>query len=309
MTTAAPPAPHLLGLDGLPAEDILSIIDRADELLGVANGTKPPMTTLAGKVVVNLFLEDSTRTRSSFHLAAFRLGAHPLDFTAHASSMAKGETPLDTALTIEAMGVDAMVVRAKDAGVPIQFSRALECPIINAGDGRHEHPTQGLLDIMVMRRHLGDLAGKHVAIVGDIGASRVARSNLFGLTTLGATVHLVGPPELLPVEFAELANSPGAVELHHELDSLLPGIDAIMMLRIQFERGSTIGADYRDQFALTLERARKLPGHAIVMHPGPMNRGTEIDTDVADDPERSVILEQVEAGVAVRMAVLLRAMQ
>jgi aspartate carbamoyltransferase catalytic subunit len=159
---------------------------------------------------------------------------------------------------------------------------------------------------MVMRRHLGDLAGKHIAIVGDINASRVARSNLFGLTTLGAHVHLVGPPEMVPREFSELANAPGTVELHDELDSLIPGVDAIMMLRVQFERGSSIGSDFRDRFALTLDRSRRLADGAIIMHPGPMNRGIEIDTDVADDPERSVILDQVEAGVAVRMAVLLK---
>ena len=308
MSTAIEADRHLLGLDGLPADEILAIVDRAESLRDVARGRKPALTKLAGKTVVNLFLEDSTRTRNSFHLAAVRCGAYALDFTTAGSSMAKGETPLDTALTLEALGIHAMVVRAKDAGVPVQFSRVLKCPIVNAGDGRHEHPTQGLLDIMVMRRHLGDLTGKHIAIVGDIGASRVARSNLFGLTTLGAAVHLVGPPELVPPEFAELASAPGSVELHHELDPLLPEVDAIMMLRVQFERGSTIGDDYRSKFALTLERARKLAAGAIIMHPGPLNRGIEIDSDVANDPERSVILEQVEAGVAVRMAVLLRAM-
>jgi len=307
-TTAAPPMRHLLGLDGMTADEMLALIDKAETLREIACGAKPPLDVLHGKVVVNLFLEDSTRTRFSFHLAAHRLGAHTLDFTAGGSSMAKGETPMDTAKTIEAMGIHAMIVRAKDAGVPAQFARALACPIINAGDGRHEHPTQGLLDIMVMRRHLGDLAGKHIAIVGDIGASRVARSNLFGLTTLGATVHLVGPPQLLPNDFAALANPPGRVELLHALDDLLPTLDAIMMLRVQFERGSTIGEDFRSAFALTLDRARSLPPHAIIMHPGPMNRGIEIDTDVADDPDRSVILEQVEAGVAIRMAALLRAM-
>jgi len=307
MTTTAPPAPHMLGLDGLPADEILAIIDHAESLRDVAHGDKPPLSALAGKVIVNLFFEDSTRTRNSFHLAAHRLGAHPLDVVSAGSSMAKGETPIDTALTIEAMGIHALVVRSKDAGVPTQFTRALKCPIINAGDGKHEHPTQGLLDILVMRRHLGELAGKRIAIVGDIGASRVARSNLFGLTTLGAHVHLVGPAEMVPKDFAALANAPGTVELHHELDSLLPKVDAIMMLRVQFERGTTIGSDYRDHFALTLERSRKLADGAIIMHPGPMNRGIEIDTDVADDPDRSVILEQVEAGVAIRMAVLLRA--
>ncbi len=307
MTTATATQRHLLGLDGLSADDILSIIDHAESLRDIARGRQPALTALQGKTVVNLFLEDSTRTRNSFHLAAMRCGAYALDFTTAGSSIAKGESPLDTALTIEAMGIHAMVVRAKDAGVPTQFSRVLKCPIINGGDGRHEHPTQGLLDIMVMRRHLGDLAGKHIAIVGDIAASRVARSNIFGLTTLGATVHLVGPTEMVPKEFAELANDPGSIELHHELDDLIPALDAIMMLRVQFERGSTIGDDFRKRFALTLDRARRLPEGAIVMHPGPMNRGIEIDSDVADDPERSVILEQVEAGVPVRMAVLLRA--
>lgn len=306
MTTAAPPLRHMLGLDGVPAVEILALCDRAEALRDVARGDKPLLNALTGKVVVNLFMEDSTRTRNSFHLAAHRLGAHPLDFVSSGSSMAKGETPLDTALTIEAMGIHAMVVRSKDAGVPTQFSRTLKCPIINAGDGRHEHPTQGLLDITVMRRHLGELDGKHIAIVGDIGASRVARSNLFGLSTLGAHVHLVGPPELVPAEFSELANAPGTVELHHELDELIPTLDVCMMLRVQFERGSTISSDYRNKFALTVERAKRLRDDALIMHPGPMNRGIEIDSDVADDPERSKILEQVEAGVAIRMAILLK---
>ena len=213
---------------------------------------------------------------------------------------------MDTALTVEAMGVDAIVLRAKPSGAPHLVARAVRIPVINAGDGRHEHPTQGLLDLLTMRRHLGELEGKTIAIVGDIANSRVARSNVHGLTTLGAQVHLIGPPSLAPASFEKIVAGPGRVIVSHDLDAVLDDVDAIMMLRVQFERQGVggISDDYRRLYGLSAQRAARLRPEAIIMHPGPMNRGLEIDGEVADDPERSVIREQVTNGVAVRMAVL-----
>ena len=215
---------------------------------------------------------------------------------------------LDTALTIEAMGVDALVVRSRDAGAPALIADAVECSVINAGDGRHEHPTQGLIDLLTLRQRWADFSERRVAIVGDIAASRVARSNLHGLTTLGADVLLVGPPSLAPSSFEQIADGPGRVIVGHDLDAILHQVDAIMMLRVQFERHSlgAIADDYRAQYGLTQERFGRLRADAVVLHPGPMNRGLEIDAEVADDPLRSLILRQVANGVAVRMAVLTR---
>jgi aspartate carbamoyltransferase catalytic subunit len=302
----------LLGLDGLPADQLLSLLDQAEQFLPVAFREKPPLDLLAGGLVANLFFEDSTRTRCSFTVAALRLGADTVDLTGSGSSLSKGETLLDTALNVEAMGVDALVVRSPASGSPAMIARAVNIPVINAGDGRHEHPTQALLDIFTLRRRWeGEISGKTVAIVGDIGHSRVARSNAFGLTTLGADVVLVGPPALVPESLEAIGLGPGRVAVSHDLDSVLGDVDAVMMLRIQLERQANGGAippdDYRSCYGLTVDRARRLRPEVPVMHPGPMNRGVEIDSEVADDKARSVILRQVTQGVALRMAVLDRA--
>jgi aspartate carbamoyltransferase catalytic subunit len=304
MTTAAARRRDLLGLDGLSPDEITGLLDVAEGFAAAARGEAPIEPILRGRIVANLFFEDSTRTRGSFSVAAHRLGAYPLEIAGAGSSVSKGETILDTALTIDAMGVDAIVMRAKPSGAPRMVAQAVSCPVVNAGDGNHEHPTQGLIDALVLRRHLGDLAGKTIALVGDINNSRVARSNLHGLTTLGADVLLVGPPTLVSRDFEQVAGGPGTVTIQHDFTEAIARADAIMMLRVQFERGSDIPPDYRDHYALTVERARTLRDGVIVLHPGPMNRGLEIDSEVADDPDRSVILEQVAAGVAVRMAVL-----
>jgi aspartate carbamoyltransferase catalytic subunit len=285
-------------------------LDQAEGWLDVAVGNAPSLNLLAGKMIANLFFEDSTRTRCSFTLAARRLGAETLDLTSTGSSVAKGETIVDTALNIQAMGVHGFVVRVSASGGVQMIADAVNVPVINAGDGKHEHPTQGLLDLLTIRQRLKRIEGRTIAIVGDIANSRVARSNIHGLTTMGANVVLVGPPTLVPHTFEKITdpNSPGKVRVHHDLDDVLPEVDAIMMLRVQFERAGggppLISGDYRQLYGLTAERAARLPDHAIVLHPGPMNRGLEIDSEVADDPERSVILQQVSNGVAVRMAVL-----
>ncbi|MHC4825921.1 MAG: aspartate carbamoyltransferase catalytic subunit [Planctomycetota bacterium] len=299
----------LLGLDGLPADQVLSLLDQAEQFLPVAFRSEPPLDLLAGGLVANLFFEDSTRTRCSFTVAAKRLGADTVDLTGSGSSLSKGETLLDTALNVEAMGVDAIVVRSPASGSPAMVARAVQVPVINAGDGQHEHPTQALLDIFTLRRRWGDVAGRTVAIVGDIGHSRVARSNAFGLTTLGADVVLVGPPSLVPRSLEEISSGPGRVTVSHDLDEVLGDVDAVMMLRVQLERqaGDGIPEDYRACYGLTVDRAVRLRPEVPVMHPGPMNRGVEIDSEVADDQARSVILRQVTQGVALRMAVLERA--
>ena len=303
----------LLGLDGMPADELRTLLDEAEGFVEAAERGESS-ALLAGRLVANLFFEDSTRTRCSFTVAAARLGASTIDLTGSGSSLSKGESLLDTALNVEAMGVDAMVVRSGRSGTPHLIARSVGCPVINAGDGRHEHPTQGLLDILTLRRRWGLLAGRTVVIVGDIANSRVARSNVHGLTTLGADVLLVGPPTLVPPSFTQIAAGPGTVTVSHDLDEALPRADAVMMLRIQLERhddGGTgsIPSDYRRLYGMTVDRAAGLNAEVPVMHPGPMNRGVEIDSEVADDPDRSVIMQQVTHGVAVRMAVLTRAIQ
>ena len=301
----------LLGLDGVPAEVLNSLLDSAESFLAAVRGETPPSTELAGRIVANLFFEDSTRTRVSFTVAAQRLGARSLDLTGAGSSLSKGETLIDTALNVEAMGVDVLVIRSRASGSPAMVSRAVRCPVVNAGDGRHEHPTQALLDMLTLRRRWGDIEGKTVAIVGDIANSRVARSNVFGLTTLGANVLLVGPPALVPPNFAHIASGPGRVSVSHDLDAVLGQVDAVMLLRIQRERqdGGEIPDDHRSRYGLTVQRAQQLAPGVPVMHPGPMNRGVEIDSQVADDPNHSVIFQQVSNGVAVRMAVLARCLE
>ncbi|MFO0782910.1 MAG: aspartate carbamoyltransferase catalytic subunit [Phycisphaerales bacterium] len=299
-------AQHLLKLEGLSAQELTALLDAAEALLPVAQRTQPPRRTLEGRLVAHLFFEDSTRTRLSFETAVARLGGRSITLTENGSSTSKGETFLDTALNVEALGVDAIVVRTSLSGGAELLATQLGCTVLNAGDGRHEHPTQGLLDCLTIRRALGKLAGLKVAIVGDIANSRVARSALHALTTLGAEVRLVGPPTLVPGSFQHVAKYPDRVVISHGLDSQLDDLDAIMMLRIQLERqaGSAIASDYRTQYGLTHERAKRLPEHCVVLHPGPVNRGVEVDDDVADDARRSQILRQVTHGVAVRMAVL-----
>ncbi len=294
---------HLLALDGMSGGQITSLLDRAERYLPIVGREQPPIDVLGRRIIANMFLEDSTRTRGSFTVAAQRLGAQTVELTGKGSSISKGESLLDTAWTIESFGVDAIVMRTSAAGGAALVAANVNVPVINAGDGRHEHPTQGLLDLLTMRQRLGDLRGRRVAIVGDIANSRVARSNVHGLTALGAEVVLIGPPTLAPQSLAGLSPADN-ITVSHDLDEQLAALDVIMMLRVQFERGAGISSDYHELYGLTATRTQRLPEHAIVMHPGPMNRGLEIDAAVADDPQRSAIRQQVANGVAVRMAVL-----
>jgi aspartate carbamoyltransferase catalytic subunit len=303
---------HLVSVSDLSYDDAVLVLDTAEELARLADRPVKKLPTLRGRTVVNLFFEDSTRTRISFEAAAKRLSADVITFSAKGSSVSKGESLKDTALTLEAMGADAVVVRHHASGAPHRLAHSgwINGVVVNAGDGTHEHPTQALLDAFTLRRHLaggvGDLAGKNVTIVGDVLHSRVARSNVLLLHLLGADVTLVAPPTLLPVG---VETWPCAVT--YDLDQALPKTDAVMMLRVQRERmdpGAGGGffpsaAEYARRYGLDATRAATMPDHAIVMHPGPMNRGMEISADVADGT-RSVIVEQVGNGVSVRMAVL-----
>ena len=299
--------PHLLSAADLDHDDALRVLDTAEELARVSERSVRKLPTLRGRTVVNLFFEDSTRTRISFEAAAKRLSADVINFTAKGSSVSKGESLKDTALTLEAMGADAVVVRHFASGAPHRLATAgwTRCSVVNAGDGTHEHPTQALLDAFTLRRRLGEIAGRRVAIVGDVLHSRVARSNVLLLHTLGAEVTLVAPPTLLPVgvEAWPCATS-------YDLDAVLPKCDAVMMLRVQRERMAREGGgffpsarEYSRRYGLDARRMAALPEHAVVMHPGPMNRGMEIAAEVADS-RRSTIVEQVANGVSVRMAVL-----
>jgi aspartate carbamoyltransferase catalytic subunit len=290
---------HLLGIEETSASDINALLARAALFASQAS----PEKILRGRLVATLFFEASTRTRTSFELAAQRLGAEVLSFTASTSSTSKGETLSDTAKTIDAMGPDIVIVRHASAGVPWFLAGQIKARIVNAGDGAHEHPTQALLDAYVLGKHLKDLRQKKIVIVGDILHSRVARSNLFLLDKLGAEVHLVGPASLCPATFTAL----GAKAVHHKLEDALPGAHAVMALRLQRERMgrllvSSVG-EYFARYALTEAKLSQYAPKAIVMHPGPMNRGVEIDATLADSP-RSVVLAQVSAGVLIRMAVL-----
>ena len=294
---------HLLTLEELSAADLTGLLDAAAGYLGVGRAS-PKLNTLAGKVVANLFFENSTRTKISFSLACRRLGAETLDFSPSGSSTAKGESFIDTAKNIEAMGIDAVVVRHSSAGAPKLLTQHLSprVSVINAGDGAHEHPTQGLLDIFTIRQRLGAVAGLTVALVGDIAHSRVARSNIHGLVKLGATVIVCGPTTLVPREIATLG-----VEIAHDLDAVLPRCDVINLLRVQFERQRTglfpSVREYAHLFGMNGDRlALSKPG-MLILAPGPINRGVELTPEVADGPN-SVILDQVTNGVAVRMAVL-----
>jgi len=294
---------HLLSMDQLGADDITLILDTADSLKQVTDRPIKKLPTLRGRTVCNLFYEASTRTRISFELAAKRLSADVINFSADArSSVAKGESLKDTAWTIEAMGVDAIVVRHPSSGAPHQLANWVKASVINAGDGAHEHPTQALLDLYSMREHFKDLDGVHVAIVGDVVHSRVARSNVKGLVTMGAKVTLVGPPTLIPRD----AHAWGA-DTSFSLDEVIGDVDVCYLLRVQKERQSEqLFPSLREYAAIWgLDRARvaKMRPEALVMHPGPMNRGVEIATDVAELP-RSIILDQVRNGLAIRMSLL-----
>jgi aspartate carbamoyltransferase catalytic subunit len=293
---------HLLGLEDLSADEINFVLDTAASFKEVSTRSVKKVPALRGRVLVNAFFEDSTRTRTSFSLAAQRLSADVIDFSEKTSSTSKGETLVDTARTIEAMGVDIMVIRHKAAGAAQLVARSVKCSVINAGDGAHEHPTQGLLDLYTMRERFGRIAGLKVAIVGDIANSRVARSNLWGLTKMGAEVILVGPPTLLPRTFEKLG-----ARVTHDFDGVIGEVDVVNMLRVQFERIKSSQfptvREFTGLFGLTSERFRRCKKDVFVMHPGPMNRGIEISSDIADGPQ-SGILTQVTNGLAVRMAVL-----
>lgn len=297
---------HLLSSEDLQRDDIITLLDTAARMGELAGAKKLP--TLRGFTVVNLFFEDSTRTRISFEAAAKRLSADVINFAAKGSSVSKGESLKDTALTLQAMGADAIVIRHPSSGAAYRLAHAgwISGAVINAGDGTHQHPTQALLDAFTLRNHFGeiggDLLGKRIAIVGDILHSRVARSNVFLLSTLGAHVKVVAPPTLLPIGIETWP-----CEVSYTLDEVLSDLDAIMMLRIQSERMTDSffpsELEYSKRYGLDAERLSLLPRHAIVMHPGPMNRGLEISAAVADS-KQSVIVEQVSNGVLIRMAVL-----
>ncbi len=293
---------HLLGLRELSAEEITYILDTAEGFEQISTRAVKKAPALRGKVVVNLFFEDSTRTRNSFALAASRLSADIIEFTERTSSVSKGETLLDTARNLEAMGIDIVVIRHSAAGAAKFLSKSINACVINAGDGYCEHPTQGLLDVYTIRKIRGSLKGLKVAIVGDVVHSRVASSNMWAMSKLGAEVIFVGPPTLVPVQTGRLP-----VSVSYSLDEVIEKVDVINMLRVQFERlgGNPFPSvrEYSHYFGLTVERMKRAKPDILVMHPGPINRGVEIESEVADG-QNSVILEQVTNGVAVRMAVL-----
>lgn len=312
MTASAPETVDLgrdlLGLRGMDQQTLRALLSGTARMLAHASFPARPLDLLAGRSVATVFLEHSTRTRGSFALAAQRLGAVVVDFS-NANSTAKGETLVDTVRTVAAMGIDAIVLRSSRSGASVCAADAVGIPMINAGDGRHEHPTQGLLDAYTLCEALGrvqpwDLSGVRVAIVGDVAHSRVARSSTAAFTALGGRVCFAGPEQFVPESLTALG---GTIE--RDLDAALSNADAVMMLRVQQERGAVIGPGYRQRYGLTVERAARLRPGAVVMHPGPMNPGVEIDSGVADgtalvEGRRSLVLRQVRVGVAVRMAVL-----
>jgi aspartate carbamoyltransferase catalytic subunit len=292
----------LLGLRELSPEEINFILETADAFKQVGTREIKKVPALRGKTLINFFIEPSTRTRTSFELAAFRLSADVINIATSASSLTKGETLKDTARNLEALHADILVLRHSSAGAPQFLAKRLKASVVNAGDGAHEHPTQALLDLYTIREKRQRIAGLHVVIVGDILFSRVARSNIFGLTKLGARVTLVGPSTLVPREFEKMG-----VTVSHKIDEVLPEADVVNLLRIQHERQRKEYfpsiSEYRTLFGLTKQRAKLLKSDCLIMHPGPINRGVEIDSEVADGLQ-SVILDQVTNGLAVRMAVL-----
>lgn len=293
---------HLLDLESLTRAELETILDSAEDFVAVSQRRRKKRTDLVGKVVVNLFFEPSTRTRTSFSLAARRLSADTLDFTPSSSSLSKGETFIDTAKNIEAMGIDVIVVRHATPGTPHLLAKHVACGIINAGDGAHEHPTQGLLDIFTIRQSKGRIEGLTVGLVGDIAHSRVARSNIHGLLKLGAKVIVCGPPTLVPQSIRQLG-----VEVSHRLDEVLPRCDVLNLLRIQFERQRSglfpSISEYARLFGMDGARLTKAKSDLLLLAPGPINRGVEVTPEVADGPH-SAILQQVTNGLAIRMAVL-----
>jgi aspartate carbamoyltransferase catalytic subunit len=297
------PRKHLLAIEGLEPPHIADLLDLAESYALLNRSGKTQRDLLKGRTLINLFFEDSTRTRTSFELAGKRLGADVINMSVSTSSVNKGETLLDTASTLNAMHCDLLVVRHGQSGAPSLLSQKVDAAVINAGDGTHEHPTQALLDALTIRRHKGRLEGLIVAICGDIAHSRVARSNMHLLTTMGSRVRVVGPPTLIPAEAARLG-----VEVFHDMKAGLADADVVMMLRLQRERMSggmvPSAREFFRFYGLDAEKLAYAKPDSIVMHPGPMNRGVEIDSAVADHPTRSVIGEQVEMGVACRMAVL-----
>ena len=292
----------LLGIKELAVEEINLILDTAAGFKDVLGRDIKKVPTLRGKTAVNLFFEPSTRTRTSFELAAKRLSTDVINFSVPTSSVVKGESLIDTALTVQALGADFIIIRHSSAGVPHLLAKKLRASVINAGDGTNEHPTQALLDAFTIREKKGKIEGLDIAIVGDIMHSRVAKSNIYSLTKLGAKVSLIGPPTLIPKEIEDIG-----VRVFHNMEDGLKNVDVVMMLRIQMERQGKgffpSTEEYSKNWGLTPERLSLAKGDAIVMHPGPMNRGIEIASEIADGPQ-SVILEQVTNGLAVRMAVL-----
>ncbi|MDB5590983.1 aspartate carbamoyltransferase catalytic subunit [Enterovirga sp.] len=296
------PHRHLLGIEGLPRQDLEVLLDQADEAVEVSRQVEKKKATLRGRTLINLFFEPSTRTQASFELAGKRLGADVMNMSVAASSVKKGETLIDTAATLNAMRPDIIVVRHQEAGAVHLLARKVDCSVVNAGDGAHEHPTQALLDALTIRRNRGAIEGLTVAICGDILHSRVARSNIILLQTLGARVRVIGPSTLMPAGIARFG-----VEVFTDMRAGLAGADIVMMLRLQRERmnGSFVPSvkEYFRYYGLDSEKLAAASAGALVMHPGPMNRGVEISSEVADGAQ-SLIREQVEMGVAVRMAVL-----
>jgi aspartate carbamoyltransferase catalytic subunit len=307
MSVIAPPLAyphrHLLGIEGLSPDEITLLLDRSESYVEQNRQVDKKQSLLRGRTIINLFFENSTRTRTSFELAGKRLGGDVINMSVQASSIKKGETLIDTAMTLTAMHPDVLVVRHPESGAVQLLSEKVDCAVINAGDGSHEHPTQALLDALTIRRRKERLQGLTVAICGDILHSRVARSNIALLNIMGARVRVVAPRTLLPAEIERLG-----VEIFHDMRQGLAGVDIIMMLRLQTERfhGSFVPSirEYFHFFGLDRAKLAAAKPDALIMHPGPMNRGVEIDTDVADDIDRSAIRQQVEMGVAVRMACL-----
>lgn len=297
------PHRHLLGMQELSRSDIQCILDLSEQFIELNRQDNKKLRDLQGRTQINLFFENSTRTRTSFELAGKRLGADTINMSVEASSTKKGETLIDTAMTLNAMHPDVLVVRHPDSGAVALLSQKVDCAVINGGDGQHEHPTQALLDALTIRRRLNRLEGLTVAIAGDVMHSRVARSNIYLLNTMGARVRVIAPPTLLPSGIERLG-----VEAFTDMRRGLRDVDVVMMLRLQRERmqGSFLPSvrEYYHFYGLDHEKLSHAKPDALIMHPGPMNRGVEIDTEVADDIHRSVIREQVEMGVAVRMAVL-----
>lgn len=295
---------HFLTTEDLPRDDLESFLDEADEFVDVLSRPIPKVPALRGKTVATMFFEPSTRTKLSFEKAAKALSADTMSFSPSTSSLSKGESLKDTVLTIRAMGADLMVVRHKATGAPWRIAEWLDIPIVNGGDGAHQHPTQALLDSLTLRQHFGSLDGVRIGLVGDIRHSRVARSDIFAFATLGAEVTMVAPRTLLPVESTDW---PAAAS--EDFDDVLQELDAVYLLRVQAERGGASVfpslQEYVNRYGLTRERFRRLKPDAVVLHPGPMNRGVEIADEVADS-DRALVLNQVSNGVAVRMAVLFR---